>query len=775
MAFFNTNSAIVSPLLSPDDTWTAPGKTNGLNIRSPDDRNESNKENVPPTPVLGLPLLLNDMGLSSADTMVDRFPFHDPLKIRSKAKDPIIAPPKGWRKPTPLRGSPPLRLHQSLQSSTPSVSELVMSSSVKLELVGKLNNKQQSAVESKTATTPTVDSTCRSLLRSPQTTVATSLPEQIAISSGKLEFLGKPKLWSDTDTKTATPFADAARRSLLPSVATAVAATTSPSVNLRKDKKIVEKRETAISIANFSPCEDKTTDKKRVHAIDTTNLATLHDYSRLLRSYTHGSKKDAHAAENVLRFMIHEFQEGNCVIRPDGVCFNLVIHAFAEVGDAKSAEAVLALMFEDYEQGNPQAEPNVRVYTNLLHAWRKSKARRAPERCEAILETMHRLHESGVLPRCKPDTFAYTVLFHCWAESNRSDAVDHAERLFRKMKERFHQGYQRLCPDAIAYSNLLNIFTKGSETHTRAEAILWEMVQDYLSGNQSAKPRIRNFNTVLAMWSKSKASHAPDRAHYIVLRLLGLNGSNTLDVTPDPYTYSLLLKTWYVPSLAPGSLAENPYSRSILSVLHNANRASSNRPDGVSRAVECLSWMKHRHRLGDEAARLDVIKYTTCISALSRVGHPEKAEELLMEMIADYREGNKNCQPDCKTFEVVIAAWCGLSKNTTKVDGQRAEALLHKMWSLRESGEFRSLYPNATTYKRVILAMKTNRRPDRAEELLLEMDRFHRIGKLKERPDICLYQAVITSWRESKHKDRKMREETLEATVAKRFLHSKNG
>lgn len=249
-------------------------------------------------------------------------------------------------------------------------------------------------------------------------------------------------------------------------------------------------------------------------------------------------------AETALRTAIKRFHSGQSKIRPDGACFNTVIHAYGELGNAPAAEAVLLLMFQDYEQGNLLAEPNVRVYTNVLHAWRKSRSLDAPERCELILQSMHRLSESGTLPNCQPDAFSYTVLFHCWAESNRADAAENAERLFRSMKKRYSQGNHGLQPDAIAYSNLLNIFTQRPALHSRAEDLLWEMVDDYLHGNCRAEPRIRNFNTILAMWSKSSEYEAPERAQALVMKLKDLSLAQALPVQPDSYTYSLLLKTW---------------------------------------------------------------------------------------------------------------------------------------------------------------------------------------------------------------------------------------
>lgn len=82
------------------------------------------------------------------------------------------------------------------------------------------------------------------------------------------------------------------------------------------------------------------------------------------------------------------------------------------------------------------------------------------------------------------------VLLHCWTESNREGSALRAESIFRKMKNRFLAGEQAQCPDCIAYSIVLNKFAQESICD-RAEQMLFEMIDDYLSGNDSAKPRTR--------------------------------------------------------------------------------------------------------------------------------------------------------------------------------------------------------------------------------------------------------------------------------------------
>ena len=124
-----------------------------------------------------------------------------------------------------------------------------------------------------------------------------------------------------------------------------------------------------------------------------------------------------------------------------------------------------------------------------------------------------------------------------------ADAPQRAEALFRKMKHYAQQGDEGLAPDSIAYSNLINVIASG-QGYARAADILFEMVDDYLNGNAKCKPRVRNLNTILSVWSKSNAPYAPERAEEIVKHWLHLNKTTFMDVKPDEYSYSLLIKCW---------------------------------------------------------------------------------------------------------------------------------------------------------------------------------------------------------------------------------------
>lgn len=270
-------------------------------------------------------------------------------------------------------------------------------------------------------------------------------------------------------------------------------------------------------------------------------------YEKLIRSAV-GDKKPQ-VAEKYLQAMIIDFYAGVGKEAPNGCCYNMVLHSYATMGDAEKTEDILKLMWEDFERGNSSALPNTRCYTSCMYAWQKSKNKyHAPVACEKILAEMYKLHGSGEAPGCKPDLFAYTCILHCWADSKRDDAIDRAQALFQQMITRYSSGETDLLPDNVCYSNLINVYIlsgpKNFSTIEKAESLFWDMVASFFDGNRKAAPTTRNFNTVLAAFSKLNEPSAAVHASDMVREWERFCKDGRLSAKPDAYSYSLLLKSW---------------------------------------------------------------------------------------------------------------------------------------------------------------------------------------------------------------------------------------
>ena len=160
------------------------------------------------------------------------------------------------------------------------------------------------------------------------------------------------------------------------------------------------------------------------------------------------------------------------------------------------------------------------------------------------------------------------------------------------------------------------------------------------------------------------------------------------------------------------------------------------------------------------AAKLDAVKYTTCISTLLRRGQREQAQQLLEKMRMDFIQGNQDAQPNYCIYEMVISGWAGSYRKTKEnhvVDGNRAECLLAHMWMLHETGIFDNIRPTMDAYSMVILAMKETKRPVKATNLLHQAEHLYKQGKLDSGPSKQTYYNCIKAWNESNCEDRKIK------------------
>jgi hypothetical protein len=204
---------------------------------------------------------------------------------------------------------------------------------------------------------------------------------------------------------------------------------------------------------------------------------------------------------------------------------------------------------------------------------------------------------------------------------------------------------------------------------------------------------------------------------------------------------------------------------------------------------------------------LDTIKYATVIGALTNAKKPERAQNVLLEMVNDhYKNGNSKAKPDAKAFHSVLSCWSRVKSYNSKVAAQQAENLLRRLWSLYENSALfgnadNNLRPTTWTYNtvcslsgrcsyevflehvlyvsspfplalfivQVIFCYKNARDPAGAEALLNEMDDMVKAKWMKKGPDMTTFQVVHDCWNKSDsvHKFQRMR--SLKTEAAERF------
>jgi hypothetical protein len=122
--------------------------------------------------------------------------------------------------------------------------------------------------------------------------------------------------------------------------------------------------------------------------------------------------------------------------------------------------------------------------------------------------------------------------------------------------------------------------------------------------------------------------------------------------------------------------------------------------------MEAFDWIKRLYQDGDSSARMDTIKYATIIGALTHAKKPERAQEVLLEMVNDhYKNGNSKAKPDAKAFHSVLACWARPNGRPTMAV-QQADNLLRRLWSLFEDSNLsgnadNNLRPSTWTYNTV--------------------------------------------------------------------------
>ncbi|KAG7370267.1 PPR: pentatricopeptide repeat domain containing protein [Nitzschia inconspicua] len=261
-------------------------------------------------------------------------------------------------------------------------------------------------------------------------------------------------------------------------------------------------------------------------------------YNIVLYSLARSSDRGtAGRAENLLKEMMQQYQEGDNTVSVDSTSFNTCIYAWSKEKDAyintsgsnnirmqttysrdsldaiSSASAnraleLLNIMEEVAEAGNVNVRPDIYSYTTTIQAFARCREpqqaqdvlRRMtakglqpsrftytalmsafakagdPERSYEILHDMISAWDEGNIPELQPDTVAFSSVMDGWAKVasvDRPGAATEAMKLFMEMKRRGPPCQ----PNSQTYTSLITVMAKcgTEETCLRARDLLQEM------------------------------------------------------------------------------------------------------------------------------------------------------------------------------------------------------------------------------------------------------------------------------------------------------------
>lgn len=496
-------------------------------------------------------------------------------------------------------------------------------------------------------------------------------------------------------------------------------------------------------------------------------------YSTVLDAFAKSKERgSAKRAEAILR------QMRDRGIAANAISWNTVIDAYAKEHNPNRAESLLHEMNKDYLNGNANVKPTMRSYGVVLSAWATKPSPQSGERGEQLLNYMKQLAASGELEELdlivyntvlacwakttakdaaskakqfleqriigdgmQPDAYSYNTvmsaltrggnlteaeslldslqeqgvavdatpyntLLYAWVKSKSKSAPGKVMGLYEKLKEDPH-----VEADLITMNTLLHFYSTIGDAQT-AETLLNEM--SLSQGSSKVEPDAISFNTVVAAWTRSKVSNAPERGEAVLKRMLDLGNDK---VRPNTITFNSLLNAWV--KIRPSEAL--PACRRLVSTMF-----------GLAEQ-------------GNRGARPDAVTYGILIHAHGLSEHPEaqaQADIIFQEMHRRFKAGDEYMRPTEHTYGALIHGWCRRSQPEA---GKKAEEIL-RLWMERakigEVGEG----PKVFAYTAVINAYAKSADPYAAykvDELLHLLLREHKNGNQDAKPTSRLFTAVL--------------------------------
>jgi pentatricopeptide repeat protein len=318
-----------------------------------------------------------------------------------------------------------------------------------------------------------------------------------------------------------------------------------------------------------------------IHTDHTTSSA----YVAVMRAIIHsGEKNIIERVENVYE---RALDQG---IIPDGYVYATLLDAYATHPNAcplNTSERV-AEIIAMAETNIRQERDKIVVYNTVLKLFKESREPNAINKAEELFKKMK---SQGTFDQV---TYSTMIALYTNNSKHNSSSAKRAEEVFDEMINE-----KGLEASAHHINSLMNSLVSVGNIH-RASALLDKMEEEYRNGNESIKPNVVSYTTLMSGWMKSNSAQKSRQSTKVFDKMMAMFKSGNKDAEPNFVSYVTLVDS--IAKSGEDGAAER-VEKIVRDMYQSYKEGRSNfKPNAmlVSTAIDC--WSKSGDRNAGERA-----------------------------------------------------------------------------------------------------------------------------------------------------------------------------
>jgi hypothetical protein len=493
-------------------------------------------------------------------------------------------------------------------------------------------------------------------------------------------------------------------------------------------------------------------------------------YSIVLEGWCRRVGKVRHAMDRA-EALLQEMENSGGVVPPNVLTYTSIIGGLARSRKPDLATRADGMLQRMHAHG---VEADMVAYTSILNCWAKACSRKereqASKRALEILNEMEHMYLQEEKFHVKPNAITYATAIKAIGNSLDPNAPVLAEQVLRRMYNLTESGALHVPPNAGTFNAVItSLSTSGPRSQKlanakRAEHLLVDMIKRERNNEAAVEPNVRTWGAVLRAWKESGQADSGEQAQRVLDQLENWYEEGKSSVRPNVVCYTTVMNAW-ARGQAKSEVAldkveallckmENVFEET-LDIDIRPNKISyvtaidafcrKSKDSAASRAQATVDRMMRLYAKGLGHDRPTRIVFNALINAWSRSNEPNaaaNAEKIFQWMETQYQGGDECVKPDEVTLCGVLNAWANHAQE--RGSALRAQQILDHTESL--SSEERGFAHSIICHNIVIKAWGRSREPDsvqRAEAILLNLEKRYEQNKENIRPDVTTYSSVI--------------------------------